>query len=82
MPNPIAPSLTAIREYSDPLLQCYGDADRIVPYTSGIKRHDTANEPKLLITIPGSGFRISAETDSAGTVGVRLVAAAVLGICV
>jgi fermentation-respiration switch protein FrsA (DUF1100 family) len=35
------------------LLQNHGDADRTVPYQSGLKLFEAANEPKQFIRNPG-----------------------------
>lgn len=42
-----------ISQYEGPLLQSHGDADRVVPFESGKKLFDAANEPKQWVTIPG-----------------------------
>ena len=47
-------SFTQIRNYHGPLLQCHGDADRIVPYQYGQKLFDAANGPKKFITHAGA----------------------------
>jgi fermentation-respiration switch protein FrsA (DUF1100 family) len=46
-------SLSKIRRYHGPLFQSHGDADTIVPYESGRRLFEAANEPKQFITIPG-----------------------------
>jgi hypothetical protein len=46
-------SAAKIATYKGPLLQSHGDADRIIPYASGRKLFEAANEPKRFVTIPG-----------------------------
>lgn len=46
-------SQAAIGQYRGPLLMSHGDADRIIPYSSGVKLFEAANEPKQWMTIPG-----------------------------
>jgi fermentation-respiration switch protein FrsA (DUF1100 family) len=46
-------SASRIARYRGPLLQSHGDADRTVPFASGTKLFDAANEPKQFVTIPG-----------------------------
>ncbi len=46
-------SESKIANYRGPLLQCHGDADRVVPYELGRELFDAANEPKRFISIPG-----------------------------
>lgn len=45
-------SLAAIKRYKGPYLQSHGTADTIVPFASGQKLFDAANEPKRLIRLP------------------------------
>jgi fermentation-respiration switch protein FrsA (DUF1100 family) len=45
-------SRAAIKRYQGPYLQSHGTADTIVPFASGQKLFDAANEPKRLIRIP------------------------------
>ena len=45
-------SLAKIDAYHGPLLLSHGDADTIVPYESGRKLFEAANEPKHFLTIP------------------------------
>ena len=45
-------SLEKIAGYHGPLLVSHGDADTIVPYESGRKLFDAANQPKHFLTIP------------------------------
>lgn len=44
-------SISKIGNYHGPLLASHGDADTIVPYASGRKLHDAANEPKRFFVI-------------------------------
>jgi fermentation-respiration switch protein FrsA (DUF1100 family) len=46
-------SAAAIASYHGPLLQMHGDADRVVPFSSGQKLFEAANEPKTFIRVPG-----------------------------
>jgi hypothetical protein len=46
-------SASLIPKYEGPVLQSHGNADRVVPYTSGKKLFEAANEPKQWVTIPG-----------------------------
>ncbi len=46
-------SAAQIGKYRGPLLQCHGDADRVVPFASGKKLFAAANEPKTFIAMPG-----------------------------
>ena len=46
-------SISKIKNYHGPLLQCHGDADSVVPYKSGKKLFEAANDPKKFVTIPG-----------------------------
>ncbi len=46
-------SVAKIAAYEGPLLQCHGDADRIVPYESGRRLFEAAREPKQFVTYPG-----------------------------
>lgn len=48
-------SASAIKRYQGPLLQSHGDEDPIVPFASGEKLFDAANEPKSLLTISKAG---------------------------
>ena len=48
-------SAERIGDYRGPILQCHGDADRVVPYESGQKLFDAAGEPKAFVTMPGGG---------------------------
>ena len=48
-------SISKISLYHGPLLQCHGDADRVVPYALGEKLFAAANQPKEFIRIPGGG---------------------------
>jgi fermentation-respiration switch protein FrsA (DUF1100 family) len=47
-------SLTQIARYRGPLLQSHGDMDRTIPFDSGTKLFQAANEPKSLVTIQGA----------------------------
>lgn len=40
-----------IENYRGPLLQCHGDADRVIPIEIGRKLFDAANEPKQFIQV-------------------------------
>jgi fermentation-respiration switch protein FrsA (DUF1100 family) len=42
-----------IGKYKGPVLQCHGDKDSVVPFASGQKLFEAANEPKMFITMPG-----------------------------
>jgi len=46
-------SASLIPQYKGALLESHGTADRTVPYRSGKKLFDAANEPKQWVTIPG-----------------------------
>jgi fermentation-respiration switch protein FrsA (DUF1100 family) len=46
-------SAAKIRTYRGPLLQVHGDADTVVPYSSGRRLFEAANEPKKFITVAG-----------------------------
>ena len=48
-------SLSKIRNYSGPLLQTHGDADRVVPFALAQRLFDAANEPKQFVRVPGGG---------------------------
>jgi uncharacterized protein len=48
-------SAAKIPHYHGPLLQCHGDADRVVPFALGEKLFAAANQPKEFIRIPGGG---------------------------
>jgi fermentation-respiration switch protein FrsA (DUF1100 family) len=48
-------SLARIRDYHGPLLQTHGDADRVVPYSLGVKLFEAANEPKQFFAVPNGG---------------------------
>lgn len=45
-------SVSQIARYNGPLLQSHGNADRTIPYSSGMKLFRAANEPKQFVTIP------------------------------
>ncbi len=55
-------SAAKIGDYSGPLLQSHGDADRVVPYELGRRLHAAANDPKQFVVIPG-GDHNSPQTD-------------------
>ena len=46
-------SIGQIGEYRGPLLQCHGNADRVVPFALGQKLFHSANEPKTFVTLKG-----------------------------
>jgi fermentation-respiration switch protein FrsA (DUF1100 family) len=46
-------SAAKIGNYRGPLLQVHGDADRVVPYASGRRLSEGANEPKRFLTVAG-----------------------------
>jgi fermentation-respiration switch protein FrsA (DUF1100 family) len=46
-------SASKIANFHGPLLECHGDADTIVPYASGRKLFEAANEPKEFVSIRG-----------------------------
>lgn len=46
-------SAATIANYHGPLLQMHGTADRVVPFSSGKRLFDAANEPKTFIRVPG-----------------------------
>jgi uncharacterized protein len=48
-------SAARIAQYHGPLLQSHGDADRVIPFTSGEQLFRAANEPKSFVTVPGAG---------------------------
>jgi fermentation-respiration switch protein FrsA (DUF1100 family) len=45
-------SVAKIGKYNGPLLQVHGDADQVIPLTSGRKLFEAANEPKTLLVLP------------------------------
>lgn len=47
-------SATAIARYQGPLFQSHGSADRTIPFASGRKLFQSANQPKTLVVIPGA----------------------------
>ncbi len=47
-------SLNAIAKYRGPLLQSHGDQDRTIPFASGEKLFQAANEPKTFTAIPNA----------------------------
>lgn len=47
-------SLSLIGQYHGPLLQIHGDADTVVPYSTGQKLFAAANEPKKFLTQAGA----------------------------
>ena len=46
-------SAADIAKYRGPLLQSHGDADRVVPFTSGARLFQAAGEPKTFVRISG-----------------------------
>jgi fermentation-respiration switch protein FrsA (DUF1100 family) len=48
-------SVAKIPLYHGPLLQCHGDADRVVPIALGEKLFAAANQPKEFVRVPGGG---------------------------
>ena len=48
-------SISKIKDYKQPLLMFHGDKDNIVPFHSGHKLYQAANEPKQFVKLPGSG---------------------------
>ncbi len=48
-------SLAKIGSYRGPLLQTHGDADRVVPYSMGVRLFEAANQPKRFVRVPGGG---------------------------
>ena len=48
-------SLSKIGDYTGPLLQSHGDADKVIPYELGQQLFAAANEPKQFVTIKGGG---------------------------
>jgi uncharacterized protein len=46
-------SAAKIANYHGPLLQVHGDNDQIVPFESGRRLFEAANEPKRFVVIPG-----------------------------
>jgi len=48
-------SADKIPYYHGPLLQCHGDADRVIPFALGEKLFAAANQPKEFVRIPGGG---------------------------
>jgi uncharacterized protein len=46
-------SAEAIANYKGPLLQTHGDSDSVVPFASGKRLFDAANEPKTFVEVPG-----------------------------
>jgi len=47
-------SVTQIVRYRGPLLQSHGTVDRTIPFASGEKLFQSANEPKTFVKIPGA----------------------------
>ena len=47
-------SSSQIRQYRGPLLQSHGNADRIIPFSSGQLLFQAANEPKKFVTLEGA----------------------------
>ncbi|MBN2474448.1 MAG: alpha/beta hydrolase [Pirellulales bacterium] len=52
-------SAAKIASYHGPLLQSHGEADTIVPFESGRRLFEAANEPKQFVTLPGLGHNDS-----------------------
>lgn len=50
-------SLSRIGKYKGPLLQCHGDADRMIPFEQGVKLFDAATGRKKFIKMPGNDHR-------------------------
>jgi fermentation-respiration switch protein FrsA (DUF1100 family) len=48
-------STTQIVRYRGPLLQSHGSSDRTIPFSSGTKLFQAANEPKRFVTIHNAG---------------------------
>lgn len=48
-------SAQAIAEIQCPLLQCHGDADRVISYESGRRLFEAAKHPKRFVTLAGIG---------------------------
>jgi len=48
-------SVQAIAEVRCPLLQCHGDADRVISYKSGRRLFTAAKHPKRFVTLAGVG---------------------------
>ena len=46
-------SASRIAQYHGPLLQSHGEADRTIPFSSGMRLFRAANEPKQFVTVPG-----------------------------
>ncbi len=53
VPNGRLDSLAALSEYSGPLLHSHGDADRVIPFSQGLRLFATAAEPKQFVRIAG-----------------------------
>ncbi len=51
VPSDKLDSLHAIAKYRGPLLQSHGDQDRTIPFASGEKLFQAANEPKTMIVL-------------------------------
>jgi uncharacterized protein len=47
-------SISKIKNYQGPLLQCHGDQDRVIPIELGRKLFDAAPGPKRWVTTPGA----------------------------
>ncbi|HET9219999.1 MAG TPA: alpha/beta hydrolase [Terriglobia bacterium] len=50
--------LTYVRTGLPPIITIHGDADRVVPYSEGVRLHEALakiNSPNQLVTIPGGG---------------------------
>lgn len=47
-------SVTKIARYTGPLLQSHGNMDRTIPFASGEKLFQAANEPKRFVTVEGA----------------------------
>ena len=46
-------SVNSITRHKGPLLHSHGSADRLIPYSHGLKLFQAANKPKLHVRIPG-----------------------------
>lgn len=44
-----------IGKYRGPLLQSHGQLDQTIPFAHGLRLHQSANEPKTMVTIPRRG---------------------------
>ena len=56
-------SSNRIRGYHGPLLQSHGDSDRVIPFASGQRLFDNANQPKTFVRVPGADHKDAQSPD-------------------